>query len=221
MKRNFKVMCLIFALSLPVFAHDHDHLNDVDFDQRTTKSSKTGTIEGETVGGLKVNVHTRNFKRSRDRKKLKKAVEILLTVINSERFKEKVLSHKFKGETTFHRNNGLTNQEIYDLMMTGAEVLKPAKDKTMDFDLTLYRSWNPFSKVKGYTKPDTMRIWIHKKFYRRKSWSAINVASNLTHEWLHKVGFGHAFKNNPDRPFTVPYAIGYLVGDVAREMGYK
>lgn len=214
-------MSLIFILSFSAFAEDHNHLHDVDFEAHETREKRTGFIAAKNERGLTVKVRTRNFKRKSDRRKLEKAVEIILKVINSERFKEKVLNHKFNGEITFHQNNGLTNEEIYELMMTGAEVLKPEEDQTMDFDLTLYRSWNPFSKVKGYTKPDTMRIWLHKKFYRRKSWTAVNVASNMTHEWLHKVGFGHSYYDNPDRPFTVPYAIGYLVGEVAKELGYK
>ena len=174
----------------------------------------------ETVNdNLKVDVHFRNFTEC-DKQKVRDAIVILERVMNSEEFKERVLSFTFKGETRFHQNNNMTNQEIYDLLMTGEEVLIPGADGVMNFDLTLYRSWNPFSKVKGYTLPDTIRIWLNKKFFRRSSWTSVDVASNMAHEWVHKMGFGHDYNYNSDRPYSVPYAIGHIVGEVAREFGY-
>lgn len=173
----------------------------------------------KTSSQLAVDVYMRNFRDS-DKEKVYKAVEILETVINSQEFKDRVLNFTFKGEKQFHRNNGLSNKEIYHHIMTGEEVLMPNSVGIMNFDLTLYRSKNPWSKVKGYTKPDTMRIWMNTKFFRRTSWTSIDVAGNMAHEWVHKMGYGHAYKHNPDRPYTVPYAIGYLVGDIAREMGF-
>lgn len=169
---------------------------------------------------LGIKARLRNFSRSSDRAKMEKGFQILKEVMNSKRFQQLVHGFVFKGERTFHENNGMTNQEIYEHLMTGGENLKPDHDHTMDFDLSLYRSWNPFSKVKGYTKPDTMRIWIHTKFFRRSSWTPVDVAANLAHEWVHKMGFGHAYNYNPDRPFSVPYAIGGIVAQVAEEMGY-
>jgi hypothetical protein len=38
------------------------------------------------------------------------------------------------------------------------------------------------------------------------------------HEWLHKIGFSHAVKDTPERIYSVPYAIGYIVKGIAREM---
>ena len=169
---------------------------------------------------LQVEVSFRNFNDC-DKRKVNEAVVILEEVMNSQEFKERVLNFTFKGERRFHENNGLSNFEIYNLLMSGEEVLIPGADGVMNFDLTLYRSWNPWSKVKGYTKPDTIRIWINKKFFRRTSWTVVDVASNMAHEWVHKMGFGHAYNYNSDRPYSVPYAIGNIVGEVARELGYK
>ena len=183
----------------------------------------TGTYdpvkEGEIPAAkLKVDIHLRNFNQW-DREKLSQAKSILETVMNSPQFKQRVLSFTFKGERRFNESNGMSNEEIFEHLMTGAEDLMPERDQTMNFDLTLYRSLNPWSKVKGYTEPDSMRIYLNKKYYRRVSWTTIDVAANLAHEWVHKMGFGHDYYANEERPFTVPYAIGRIVEETATSMG--
>lgn len=204
----------LFAFSYADFVELDEASSPEDMSVEHLRRSKL-----KTSNQLTIDVYMRNFRDS-DKEKVYKAVEILETVINSKEFKDRVLNFTFKGEKQFHRNNGLSNKEIYENLMTGEEVLMPNSVGIMNFDLTLYRSKNPWSKVKGYTKPDTMRIWMNTKFFRRTSWTSIDVAGNMAHEWVHKMGYGHAYKHNPDRPYTVPYAIGYLVGDIAREMGF-
>lgn len=213
-----------FALSLAICLPSVSHAFSQDF-SRAPSTSSVDDMQVEHLrsnqnpgrDGLKVKVYLRNFQKS-DAAKIHKAEEILEKVMNSDAFKEAVLAHTFKGERTFHQNNDMSNQEIYDHLMSGAENLMPEADGIMNFDLSLYRSWNPFSKVKGYTKPDTMRIWMNKKFFRKRSWTPIDVAANMAHEWVHKMGFGHDFYNDEERPYSVPYAIGDIVGRLAREL---
>lgn len=168
---------------------------------------------------LGVKTYMRNFTNT-DQVKVRKAEVILEHIMNSEEFKQRILNYTWKGKKTFNANNGLTNQEIYDHIMTGEEILMPDTHGVMNFDLTLYRSKNPWSKVKGYTTAKSMRIYMNKKFFRKTSWTSIDVAANMAHEWVHKMGYGHAYKHNADRPFTVPYAIGSIVGELAKEFGY-
>lgn len=200
------------------FAHADNHPTFENFEEAGTeyKEVKT-TIFSGIKSLLKIKVHTRNF-TDKDKRKLYKAIQILDKVMSSPELKNLILNYQFKGTTSFNQNNEMTNEEIYNHFLTGAEDLKPDEDHTMNFDLTMYRSLNPWSKVKGYTKPDTMRIWIHSKFYRRSSWTAVDVAANMAHEWVHKMGFGHAYYNNDDRAHTVPYALGKLVGEVAKKL---
>jgi hypothetical protein len=169
---------------------------------------------------LLVDVYMRNFTQD-DQAKVYKAKDMLEIIINSREFKQRVLNFTWKGKKQFNNNNGLTNTQIYDLLMTGEEVMMPGSTGIMNFDLTLYRSKNPWSKVKGYTLPDTMRIWMNKKFFRKSSWTPIDVAGNMAHEWVHKMGFGHDYNHNADRPYSVPYAVGYIVTDIAKEMGLQ
>jgi len=165
-------------------------------------------------------VQTRNFTYN-DKLKLYKAIKILETVVNSPEFREEIYQHQYNGKTTFFENKGYSNEEIYQIFMSGAEVLNPVNDKVMNFDLTMYRSKNPFSKVKGYTKPDTNRIWIHSKFYRLESWTPTDVAANMVHEWVHKIGFGHSYYFDSNRPYSVPYAIGGIVSKVAKKLNLE
>jgi hypothetical protein len=178
------------------------------------KSTKTTKLNQLTV-----DLYLRNFTEA-DKAKVLQAKEILEVVMNSEEFKQRVINFTFKGEKRFHQNNGQSNQEIYDHLMTGEEILMPGSTGIMNFDLSLYKSKNPWSTVKGYTTADSMRIYINTKFYRLSTWTAIDVAANMAHEWVHKMGYGHDYKDNPDRPYTVPYAVGHIVGDVARELGF-
>ena len=166
--------------------------------------------------GLTIDVKTTSF-TSKDKVKLTHAVEVLKVVMNSEEFKTALLEFKFNEQD----NQGMTNIDIYNHLMTGAEVLNGEVNHVMDFDLKMYRSKNPWSKVKGYTKPDTNRIWIHSKFYRRKSWTPVDIAANMAHEWTHKMGFGHEYYHSDIRSFSVPYGVGSIVTKVANQLGFK
>lgn len=136
--------------------------------------------------------------------KLKKAVEVLEQVINSSEFRSKVLSIKFEN------NEGMTSLEIYNLLMTGKEVLSPAADSEINIDIEMYYS---LKGVIGYTYPNTLRTWINRRFFKRMT--PAEIANNLIHEWLHKVGFDHDFYPTKRRVNSVPYAIGYLVQNLA------
>jgi hypothetical protein len=219
MKRIFNLISLCSIIFTTSCALSSDHPNFENFEDfgKMLKGNKT-TIVTRKDNPLKIRVYTRNFLDS-DKKKLYNAIQILEEVMNSQDLKSLILNYKYKGKSQFHRNKGLSNQQIYNHLMTGAEDLRPFNDNTMDFDLTMYRSWNPFSTVKGYTKPDTMRVWIHSKYYRTKAWTALDVASNMAHEWVHKMGFTHDYYDNIDRPYSVPYAIGGLITTVAKKLG--
>jgi hypothetical protein len=219
MKKITTIILLNFIISLKAFSFGHADMVELDTDTDPEDLMMMTMSNVSSDDDLKVDVQFRNFTDS-DKTKVFKAVEILEKVMNSNEFKQRVQNFTFQGETRFHQNNGMSNEQIYQHLMTGEEDLIPGVDRTMNFDLTLYRSKNPWSKVKGYTKPDTIRIWMNKKFFRKTSWTAIDVAGNMAHEWVHKMGFGHDYRHNADRPYSVPYAIGYIVGDVARSMGF-
>ncbi len=41
------------------------------------------------------------------------------------------------------------------------------------------------------------------------------VTTNMVHEWCHKLGFKHDVQATPGRKYSVPYAVGYIVRDLA------
>jgi hypothetical protein len=220
--KNLLLVCSLFLLLISN-SHAFSYADFVELDADAIPEDMAtyskSQLKARKKAGLSVDVYMRNFDDC-DQDKVKKAKEIIELIMNSEEFKNRVLNFTYNGKKEFHQNNGLTNEEIYNLLMTGEELLMPESTGVMNFDLTLYTSKNPWSKVKGYTNPDSMRIYINRKFFKLSSWTAVDTAGNMVHEWVHKMGFSHDYRDNNDRPYSVPYAIGYIVGDIAREMGY-
>lgn len=145
-----------------------------------------------------------------EEKKVYEAVELIKKVVASSEFKERILNHTYQGKKIFVDNNGLTNEQIYQLIVEGAETMNPTKNGRMDVELELYEQ---SGRTIGYTYPHTPRIWINTKFFKR--YNPVQVADNLFHEWLHKLGFDHSQKYSNSRNYSVPYAIGYLVEELA------
>jgi len=162
--------------------------------------------------GLTVSINMRDFTAEQE-EKMHKAVERLKIAINSVQFKEKILNHKYKDEFTFVDNGGLSNEEIYKKIMEGAEVLIPELDYEMDVDVTMYYKR---SSTVGYTYPNTTRTWVNSRFFN--AYTLGEVASNVAHEWTHKVGFEHDFNNNSARPYSVPYAVGAIIEEIIEGM---
>jgi hypothetical protein len=167
------------------------------------------TLEGNP---LTVNIKLTNFDDTQKAKMLG-AVERIKIVINSMEFKDRVLAFTWRGQRQFNWNDGLTNEEIYDKIMLGAETLQPEVDHEMDVDVTMYYSNN---STVGYTYANTTKTWVNNKFFRNYDYSS--VAANVVHEWTHKLGFGHTSSNNSDRPYTVPYGIGGIINDLIDEL---
>lgn len=157
------------------------------------------------VANFKANVTYTNFSDF-EKDKLKKSLKGLLKVINSSRFKKQILNHTYEGEKVFVDNNGMTNEEIYAHILKGAEELLDEVDNEMDLDLNMYYS---LSGTIGYTYPDTLKIWINRRFFRNFRHS--QVAANLIHEYMHKLGFDHDYDYTQRRPFSVPYAVGKII----------
>ncbi len=147
--------------------------------------------------------------------KLHSAFSFMEKVINSEEFKSRIINFKNKrGERKFESNKGLSNEEIYEMFMEGREVLQMDTPGEINLFLKLYD--NPMSRVIGYTTSKTNLININWKYF--KHFKIPEVAANLTHEWTHKLGFGHTSAKEHD---SVPYAIGYIVRDmVLRSMNH-
>jgi hypothetical protein len=160
----------------------------------------------------KANINLVNFDSSQA-SKITSAINIIKKIIATKEFRERILNYQYKGKREFIDNQGLTNEEIYQIIMDGAEKNGDIKkNNMMDVELELY--FQPTTTI-GYTYPDTDRIWINKKYFNQ--YTAIKIADNLMHEWMHKLGFTHSSKWSEDREHSVPYAIGYLIEELANK----
>lgn len=143
--------------------------------------------------------------------KVRQAVEILKKVVASKEFKDRIINFTYRGKKQFIDNAGRSNEEIYYMILEGAERIgNTSKNNMMDVELELYHQT---TKTIGYTYPNTVRIWMNKKYFNR--YTPLKVADNLMHEWMHKLGFGHEISWSQDRDYSVPYAVGYLVEELA------
>lgn len=145
--------------------------------------------------------------------RLARAVELLREVFASPEFRERILNHRFLGRRGFSLNKGYNNEEIYRLILSGTERLHPIRNNTMDLEVELYTDFE--SKVLGFTLPRSRRIWMNRKYFLK--FSSAEIAANLTHEWLHQLGFAHARERTEERKYSVPYAVGYIVKELAQE----
>lgn len=144
------------------------------------------------------------------REKIQSAAILIEKIIATEEFRERVLNHSYNGEKAYANNNGLTNRQIYDRILIGAEALFPVKNNALDVEIELIFE---NSNTIGYTYPNTGRIWMNLKYFN--NFTPREIAANLMHEWLHKLGFNHAISPTTERPSTVPYAVGYLIRSLA------
>lgn len=196
-----KAFTLLFALiSTPVFA------------SALTEKGESKISENIPAQALSwdADIYMVNFKPTQE-EKVKEAVKIIKKVLTSAEFRERILNYTFNGKKEFNDNQGLSNEEVYQKILDGAEKMgNTTKNNTMDVELELYHQ---ATTTIGYTYPNTVRIWMNKKYFNK--YTPIKVADNLMHEWMHKLGFTHATTYSKDRDHTVPYAVGYLVEELA------
>jgi hypothetical protein len=162
-------------------------------------------LNNSPIKGLKVNVHSRDGFTMEEIQKHETAMGMLEQVVSSVQFRERVLTTKLV------RTNGMTNVQVYELIMSGAETLgTDGADHEIDLYLEMYSARG---KVVGYTRPDTIKEWLNRNFF--SGFGYPEICDNAFHEWLHKLGFDHISAKDYD---SVPYALGYLVEQMVKEL---
>ncbi len=140
------------------------------------------------------------------------AADLIKRVVASTDFRNEIINHTVDGVRTFVDNQGLTNEEIYQIILEGSEKLNPGRNNSLDVKLRLYYE---DTNIIGYTYSNSEYIWLNQNYF---SWyTPAQVSGNLFHEWLHKLGFMHSYEYTDSRKDSVPYAIGYIMGRLARD----
>ena len=164
-------------------------------------------------GPVKVRFQKLDGFSAAEQAKLTQAAGVLERVLNSVEFRDAVLNHRFQGQAGYADGSGLSNAQIYQAIRDGKERFEQTADGEADFNLNL-RNFSWFQRnVVGYTTESSDTITLNRRFF--SNYTPAEVASNLCHEWLHKLGFEHDFQSTSRRPDSVPYAIGDLVEKLA------
>lgn len=204
MKLHFLILTLLVLISCGKKQENEQVCDMVCEASEYTLTTAEGELPSEALT-FSTNLQLVNF-NSAQAQKVQEAADLVKRVIATREFREAVLNHTFNGQKAFANNNGLTNLQIYDRILIGAEKLNLTKNNSMDVELELY--YQDTSTI-GYTYPSSTRIWMNTKYFN--NYTPNQVAANLMHEWLHKLGFGHDSSATAQRPYSVPYAIGYLI----------
>lgn len=208
----FKTLSLLFIfLFLASCGKSGGGSSDSGGDAVSLEEIESGVIPSAALN-FNVNIRMANDFTAAQEDKIQTASELIRKVISSEEFKNRILAYKFNGKKGFQDNGGLSNAQIYKKIIEGSEMLTPGIDNEMDLRLEVFRA-NTITV--GYTMPSEVRVWMNEKFLDANR--PYQVTTNMVHEWLHKLGFKHAVSNTPTRKYSVPYAVGYMVRDLARK----
>lgn len=172
---------------------------------------------------LEYQLHNLTGGTKRTKELYRRGLEKALEVMNGDEFKEAVHNYEWRDSNGILRKNFKLNKnelgehsrgELYNLLMSGWDKFDKSRDGDIDVDATIY--YKRWSGVKGYTYGNTRKTWSNTKFWTGPSEQEIiaGIAANIIHEYMHNMGFGHAFDWNPTREFTVPYAIGTIIYNI-------
>lgn len=145
--------------------------------------------------------------------KITDAKEMIEFIMGTEDFRNEVINYTYLGKKQFADNGGLTNEDVYFTILQGAEKLFPVVNYSMDINLKLYFE---DSLVLGYTAFMSTDIMLNLKYFDFNP--PEEVAGTLVHEWLHKLGFTHVTEYSDRRQNSVPYAVGYIMRRLARNL---
>jgi hypothetical protein len=147
--------------------------------------------------------------------RIHQSFDVIEAVINSEEFRNEVISFKGKNGKGYTANNNLTNEQIYDFLMTGKELVGGENSRNeMNFDIKRhYFRWLRKSVIAETDPGRNNVIRVSEWFYW--DFEVHQISGNLTHEWIHLMGFYHANANDTD---SVPYAVGDIMERLSEKL---
>jgi hypothetical protein len=167
------------------------------------------------------------FPENSQKARFDRALLLLEEILNSDEFRIKVISYVRSNGKREYANNvlwndtrkRLSNEAIFNIIMTGNELMVPNTEGEMNLSITLrtckrHERLSPWCRtVVGSTTPYSSQ-WIELNWRFYSHMDTAEMVSNIVHEWLHLIGFLHA-KN--DLHEDVPYVVGAIAGEIARQ----
>lgn len=168
-------------------------------------------ISGITFAQTRIttNMMSLRYATASDKLRVKTAFRYIESVVNKNSFRAQVLNATYTQTTS-------TPEEVLSSIIRGEENFPGGKPGVMDMYLEMYYE---VDGAVGYTYANDPYVYMNR--WVQSSYSPMETAGNLFHEWLHKLGHTHTYEWTEDRKESVPYKIGYLVRDMAIEEASK
>ena len=160
-------------------------------------------------------IKTKNYSEIQIQK-INNAIKKMEKVLNSKVFKYQVLAFTIQGKTGFsYKKNWFSTFEKYNNDHIYYFIMNPNKEIAADETATieLYLSLDSVHVGKTKEKELPEEYWVHTDQLFFESATESQLAGHFAHEWCHKLGLSHSrYKwQDPNREYSVPYAIGNLV----------
>ena len=145
--------------------------------------------------------------------KARAAARLLESVINSDAFARALTSR-----TGLQRSEGMSGADILRVLRSGVTLAALRRGESVSAPrITLALAISPasgeFSYSDGFTDLGTGIIYAQREWMDREN--VCRLAGLYAHEYMHVTGFTHTDYPHPLRGRTVPYAIGYMVTELA------
>lgn len=161
----------------------------------------TPMLEGDRLKRLGLKIHNADFKYDEYRDLYIRGAHECVRVVNTLEFKWAILQAKFT------ETRGLTNQEIYERILSGSD-----KDHEADFMLDIYvKSYHKKNRTLGYTYMSTFKTWVNRRYLAdldpENPDDVRHLAGHIMHEACHNMGFRHEHTHHT----SVPYVVGRII----------
>lgn len=173
----------------------------------------SATLATSAQNHLHVNLISAKYFSPKADSILRVALPLIDSVLNAPAFKEGILIARFVN------TQGLTNEEIWNLIATGREVYNGTANGAVDLILETYPDQNGNNIGTTY---GSKRIVSSEAYILRNG--AKCYAAHLIHEYCHTIGkgtigFGHRHKVlNKKQRREKCQSVPYIIGDLARKI---
>lgn len=128
-------------------------------------------------------------------------------VWSSDALKQKVLTHTKMDSSPGFENTDDSCQQVWDAMQA-------ADISLIDYVYDPTREDVKYGVV-GYEDEDGS---VHESREFLPEYDAADIADNLGHETMHKLGYSHDEDPTPIRPYSAPYGVGQMISDLVEAM---